>query len=115
MRGPGPKWRQKHVLSTGRLMVAAGFQQSRPRKRGTARDSDWHNLSEVIDEGQDEQTRDSQGGHSGVDGASTRQATDRGADPGFAVKAVQRHELPRSRNDAYQVMMGWLLPRTGKP
>ncbi len=34
---------------------------------------------------------------------------------GFAVKAVQRHELPRSRNDAYQVMMGWLLPRTGKP
>jgi hypothetical protein len=34
---------------------------------------------------------------------------------GFAVKAVQRDELPRSRNDAYQVMMGWLLPRTGKP
>jgi hypothetical protein len=34
---------------------------------------------------------------------------------GFAVKAVQRYELPRSRNDAYQVMMGWLLPRTGKP
>jgi len=24
---------------------------------------------------------------------------------GFAIKAVQRHELPRSRNDAYQVMM----------
>jgi hypothetical protein len=33
----------------------------------------------------------------------------------FAVKAVQRHELPRSRNDAYDVMMGWLLPRTRKP
>jgi hypothetical protein len=35
----------------------------------------------------------------------------------FAVKAVaaHRHELPRSRNDAYQVMMGWLLSRTGKP
>jgi hypothetical protein len=33
----------------------------------------------------------------------------------FAVKAVQRHELPRSRNDAYKVMMAWLLPRTRKP
>jgi hypothetical protein len=33
----------------------------------------------------------------------------------FAVKAMHRHELPRSRNDAYQVMMGWLRPRTGKP
>jgi hypothetical protein len=33
----------------------------------------------------------------------------------FAVKAVHRHELPHSRNDAYQVMMGWLLSRTGKP
>ena len=32
----------------------------------------------------------------------------------FAVKAAGRHELPRSRNDAYEVMMGWLLPRTGK-
>ncbi len=31
-------------------------------------------------EGQDEQTKDSQGGHSGVDGAPTRLATDRGAD-----------------------------------
>jgi hypothetical protein len=29
--------------------------------------------------------------------------------------AAQRHELPRSRNNACQVMMGWLLPRTGKP
>jgi hypothetical protein len=26
-----------------------------------------------------------------------------GQTAGFAVKAVQRHELPRSRNDAYQV------------
>jgi hypothetical protein len=33
----------------------------------------------------------------------------------FAVKAAQLHELPRSRSDACQVMMGWLLPRTGKP
>ncbi len=34
---------------------------------------------------------------------------------GFVAKAVQRHKLPRSGNDAVQVMMGWLLPRTGKP
>jgi hypothetical protein len=47
-------------------------------------------------EGKNEQARNSQGCHSGVDGASS-------------------HELPRSRNDAYQVMMGWLRPRTGKP
>ena len=33
----------------------------------------------------------------------------------FAVMAAQRHELPPSRNNACQVMMGWLLPRTGKP
>jgi hypothetical protein len=33
----------------------------------------------------------------------------------FALKAMHRHELPRSRNDAYHVMMGWLLSRTGKP
>jgi hypothetical protein len=33
---------------------------------------------------------------------------------GFAAKAVQRHELPRSRRDPYLVMMDWLLPRTGK-
>jgi hypothetical protein len=32
----------------------------------------------------------------------------------FAVKAAQRHELPRSRNNSCQVIMGWLLPRTGK-
>ena len=31
------------------------------------------------------------------------------------LKAAQLHELPRSRSDACQVMMGWLLPRTGKP
>ena len=34
---------------------------------------------------------------------------------GFVAKAVERHKLPRSRNDAVRVMMGWLLPRTGKP
>ena len=33
----------------------------------------------------------------------------------FAAKAVQRHELARSRRDPYRVMIGWLLPRTGKP
>jgi hypothetical protein len=33
---------------------------------------------------------------------------------GFAAKAVQRHELPRSRRNPYLVMMDWLLPRTGK-
>lgn len=33
---------------------------------------------------------------------------------GFVAKAVERHKLPRSRNDAVRVMMGWLLPRTGK-
>jgi hypothetical protein len=34
---------------------------------------------------------------------------------GFAAKTLQRHALPRSRRDPYRVMMGWLLPRTGKP
>jgi hypothetical protein len=34
---------------------------------------------------------------------------------GFAGKAVQRHELPRSRRDPYLVMMDWLRPRTGRP
>jgi hypothetical protein len=34
---------------------------------------------------------------------------------GFAAKAVQRQELPRSRRDPYPVMVDWLLPRTGKP
>jgi len=33
----------------------------------------------------------------------------------FVANAAQRHKLPRSHNDAYQMMMGWLLPRTGKP
>jgi hypothetical protein len=33
----------------------------------------------------------------------------------FAAKAVQRHELPRSRRDPYRVMMDWLQPRTGRP
>jgi hypothetical protein len=32
----------------------------------------------------------------------------------FAKKAAEQHELPRSRGDAYQTIMGWLLPRTGK-
>jgi hypothetical protein len=34
---------------------------------------------------------------------------------GFAAKTLQHNELPRSRRDPYRVMMGWLLPRTGKP
>lgn len=34
---------------------------------------------------------------------------------GFAAKTLQRYELPRSRRDPYRVMMGWLLPRTGRP
>jgi len=33
----------------------------------------------------------------------------------FAEKALQRHALPPSRRDPQQVIMGWLLPRTGKP
>jgi hypothetical protein len=33
---------------------------------------------------------------------------------GFAAKTLQRHELPRSRRDPHRVLMGWLLPRTGK-
>jgi hypothetical protein len=34
---------------------------------------------------------------------------------GFAAKTLQRNELPRTRRDPYRVIMGWLLPRTGKP
>jgi hypothetical protein len=34
---------------------------------------------------------------------------------GFAAKAVQSHELPRGRRDPYRILMGWLLPRAGKP
>ena len=42
-----------------------------------------------------------------------RQTEEQTAD--FVAKAIERHKLPRSRNDVYQVMMGWLLPWTGKP
>jgi hypothetical protein len=34
---------------------------------------------------------------------------------GFAAKTLQGRELPRSRREPHQVMMRWLLPRTGKP
>jgi hypothetical protein len=34
---------------------------------------------------------------------------------GFAARTLRHHELPRSRRDPYRVLMGWLLPRTGKP
>jgi hypothetical protein len=34
---------------------------------------------------------------------------------GFAAKTLRRHVLSRSHRDPYRVMMGWLLPRTGKP
>ena len=33
----------------------------------------------------------------------------------FVKKAIQRHELPRSRRAPHRVILGWLLPRTGKP
>jgi hypothetical protein len=33
----------------------------------------------------------------------------------FAKAVVQRHRLPHSRRNSYAVVMGWLLPRTGKP
>jgi hypothetical protein len=42
-----------------------------------------------------------------------RQSDEQTAD--FAAKAVQKHQLPRSRRDPQQVMMDWLLPRTGRP
>jgi hypothetical protein len=32
----------------------------------------------------------------------------------FAKAVVQRSRLPASRRDPYKVVMGWLLPRTGK-
>jgi len=41
-----------------------------------------------------------------------RQSEQQTAD--FAAKAVEKHQLPRSRRDPRQVMMDWLLPRTGK-
>jgi len=42
-----------------------------------------------------------------------RQSEEQTAD--FAAKAMQTHQLPRSRRDPQQVMMDWLLPRTGRP
>jgi hypothetical protein len=42
-----------------------------------------------------------------------RQTTEQAA--GFAERAVHGHTLPRSRRDPQQVMMSWLLPRTGRP
>jgi len=42
-----------------------------------------------------------------------RQTEEQTAD--FAAKALQHHELPRNRRNPYRVMMGWLLPRTGRP
>jgi hypothetical protein len=41
-----------------------------------------------------------------------RQSAQQTAD--FAAKAVEKHQLPRSSRDPRQVMMDWLLPRTGK-
>lgn len=41
-----------------------------------------------------------------------RQSEEQTAD--FAAKAVQKHQLPRSRRDPQQAMMDWLLPRTGR-
>jgi hypothetical protein len=32
----------------------------------------------------------------------------------FAKKALEHSELPRSRRDPYQTIMGWLLPRSGR-
>jgi hypothetical protein len=32
----------------------------------------------------------------------------------FAAKAAQKHQLPPSRREPQQVMMDWLLPRTGR-
>jgi hypothetical protein len=32
----------------------------------------------------------------------------------FAMKAVEANTIGRSREDPYQRIMGWLLPRTGK-
>jgi hypothetical protein len=41
-----------------------------------------------------------------------RQSAQQTAD--FAATTVEKHQLPRSRRDPRQVMMDWLLPRTGK-
>ena len=32
----------------------------------------------------------------------------------FAKKAAEQNELPRSRRDPYQTIVGWLLPRAGR-
>jgi len=33
----------------------------------------------------------------------------------FAKKAVEQNQLQSSRRDPYERMMGWLLPRAGRP
>jgi hypothetical protein len=33
----------------------------------------------------------------------------------FAKDALQRHRLPRSRRTPHEIIMAWLLPRTGRP
>jgi hypothetical protein len=33
----------------------------------------------------------------------------------FAKATIQRHNLPRSRRSAQEIVMGWLRPRTGRP
>jgi len=33
----------------------------------------------------------------------------------FAKAAVRRHSLPRSRRTPHEMIMRWLLPRTGRP
>jgi hypothetical protein len=33
----------------------------------------------------------------------------------FVARAMQRHDLPPSRRAPQRVILGWLLPRTGKP
>jgi hypothetical protein len=33
----------------------------------------------------------------------------------FAKKAAQQNELHRSRRDPYDRILGWLLPRAGRP
>jgi hypothetical protein len=32
----------------------------------------------------------------------------------FAAKALERHQIPRSHRDPQSVVMGWLMPRSGK-
>jgi hypothetical protein len=33
----------------------------------------------------------------------------------FVARTIQRDDLPRSRRAPQRVILGWLLPRTGKP